>query len=114
MADPRASLPDVILTDAGGDRLLSRCPQCLTQAEREGSISIVVDCALQVVRQEVDGRATKVGRVINRQGFRIPLTGDPLSPPPELAQLMALWLASLAEPLGKRMPELRQTEPGDG
>lgn len=108
MSDPRASLPDVILTDAGGERLLSRCPQLLVQAARGGAITCRVDCELLTVRAEVDGVATKTGHSVNREGFTIPLTGDALSPPPELAQALAVWLASLAEPLGRRMPELRQ------
>lgn len=108
MTDPRASLPDVILPDADGERLLARCPQLLVQAARGGDISCMVDCELLPVRQEVDGVATKTGRTVNRQGFSVPLTGDPLSPPSELAQALAVWLASLAEPLARRMPELRQ------
>lgn len=111
MTDPRASLPDVILTDADGERLLSRCPQLLVQAERGGAITCAVDCELLPVRVEVDGQATKTGRMLNRQGFRIPLTGDPLSPPPQLAQDLAVWLASLAAPLGAKMPEMFAKEP---
>ena len=107
MTDPRQSLPDVILTDADGERLLARCPQLLVQAERGGAIACTVDCELMPVRQEVDGVAVRVGRRIAIQGHPIPLTGSPLSPPPELAQALAVWLASLAEPLAKRMPDLQ-------
>lgn len=108
MTDPRQSLPDVILTDQDGERLLARCPQLLVQAERGGEISCVVDCELLPVRQEVDGVATRLGHRIAIRGFPIPLTGSPLSPPPELAQALAVWLAGLAEPLARQMPELAQ------
>ncbi len=111
MTDPRQSLPDVILTDKDGERLLARCPQLLVQAARGGEISCIVDCELMPVRQEVDGVAVKVGRRIAIQGFTIPLTGHPDSPPPELAQALAVWMAGRAPSLAKQMPDLKDAQP---
>ena len=99
MADPRQSIPDVILTAPDGTRYLARCPQLLVQANRNGLPRVVVDCELMPALSVVDGRATTAQITVARDGFGIPL--DEM--PPELAAMVAAWMAGLAEPFGTKI-----------
>lgn len=109
--DPRASLPDVILTAPDGEKILSRVCQLMVKTPRGGAISIKVDNELYPVRQEVDGEAVKLGRQIDVAPRDIPLSGSSLSPPPELQAMLAAWAAGLAEPLARLHPCMKESQP---
>lgn len=98
--DPRASIPDTILTAPDGSRFLTRCSQLMVQAERDQPARIVVDALLMpVVAVDEAGRAKCMPVPVGRQGFAFALSDLP----PELAAGVAGWLAQQAEPLGRKI-----------
>lgn len=95
--DPRASIPDTILTAPDGSRFLTRCSQLLVQAERDQPARIVVDALLMpVVSVDEAGRAKCMPVPVGRQGFVFDLG----SLPADLAAAVAGWMAQQAAPLG--------------
>jgi hypothetical protein len=100
MSDPRAAIPDTVLTATDGSRFLTRCSQLLVQSERDQPIRITVDALLMpVMSVDEAGRAKCMPVPVGRQGFAFDLADIP----PELAQGVAVWLAQQAEPLGRKI-----------
>jgi len=111
--DPRASIPDTILTAPDGSKFLTRCSQLLVQAERDQPARIVVDALLMpVVSVDEAGHAKCMPVPAGRQGFAYDLADLPT----ELATGVAVWLAQQADPLGRKIlaqlyPEPAQAAP---
>ncbi len=98
--DPRASIPDILLTAPDGSRFLARCSQLLVRAERDQPALITVDALLMpVVSVDEAGKAKCIPVPVGRQGFAFDLADLP----PELAAAVAGWLAQQADPLGRKI-----------
>jgi len=93
MIDPRASIPDTVLTAPDGDQWLARSRQLIVAAGRNQPPRIILDGELLSVRAiDADGIAqTRPGSSVVR-AFSYSLD----TVPPALAQALAVWMAEQA------------------
>lgn len=94
MSDPRASIPDTVITAADGTQWLTRSRQLVVTADRDGPISITIEAqVIPCAGVDADGKAQTYPSATAINGsFHYTLADVPQ----ELAAPLAMWLAQQA------------------
>lgn len=100
MQDPRASIPDTVLTAPDGSRWLVRSRQLLIGAMRKQTPTVIVDGELLPIASiDADGNANVLPGVGTVQAFPYQLADLP----EDLGAAIAAWLAEQAAVNGAKM-----------